>query len=43
MPFSVYQGNLSVLDQSFEQDIIPMACSEGLALAPWGVLGGGNI
>ncbi|KAH8989433.1 NADP-dependent oxidoreductase domain-containing protein [Lactarius akahatsu] len=42
-PFSVYQGNWSVLDRSFERDIIPMARSEGLALAPWGVLGGGKI
>ncbi|KAH9041004.1 NADP-dependent oxidoreductase domain-containing protein [Lactarius pseudohatsudake] len=42
-PFSVYQGNWSVLDRSFERDIIPMARSEGLALAPWGVLAGGKI
>ncbi|KAI9453096.1 NADP-dependent oxidoreductase domain-containing protein [Lactarius psammicola] len=42
-PFSVYQGNWSVLDRSFERDIIPMARSEGLALAPWGVLGAGRI
>ncbi|KAI9440917.1 NADP-dependent oxidoreductase domain-containing protein [Lactarius indigo] len=33
----------SILDRSFERDIIPMARSEGLALAPWGVLGGGKI
>ena len=42
-PFCIYQGNWSVLDRSFERDIIPMARSEGLALAPWGVLGGGKI
>ncbi|KAI0301754.1 Aldo/keto reductase [Multifurca ochricompacta] len=42
-PFSIYQGLWSVLDRSFERDIIPMARSEGLALAPWGVLGGGKI
>lgn len=42
-PFSVYQGNWSILERSFERDIIPMARSEGLALAPWGVLGGGKI
>ncbi|KAI0248742.1 NADP-dependent oxidoreductase domain-containing protein [Lactifluus subvellereus] len=41
-PFSVYQGNWSILERSFERDIIPMARSEGLALAPWGVLGGGE-
>ena len=32
-----------MLERSFERDIIPMARSEGLALAPWGVLGGGKI
>jgi aryl-alcohol dehydrogenase-like predicted oxidoreductase len=42
-PFSVYQGKWSVLDRSFERDIIPMARAEGLALAPWDVLGGGKI
>jgi aryl-alcohol dehydrogenase-like predicted oxidoreductase len=42
-PFSIYQGNWSILDRSFERDIIPMARSEGLALAPWGVLHGGKI
>jgi aryl-alcohol dehydrogenase-like predicted oxidoreductase len=42
-PFCIYQGNWSVLDRSFERDIIPMARSEGLALAPWGVLGAGKI
>ncbi|KAH8989432.1 Aldo/keto reductase [Lactarius akahatsu] len=42
-PFSIYQGNWSIFDRSFERDIIPMARSEGLALAPWGVLAGGKI
>ncbi|KIK57459.1 hypothetical protein GYMLUDRAFT_86885 [Collybiopsis luxurians FD-317 M1] len=48
-PFSVYQGQWSILDRSFERDIIPMARSldfhpiQGLALAPWGVLGGGKL
>ena len=42
-PFSVYQGNWSVLDRSLERDIIPMVRSEGLALAPFGVLGSGKI
>ncbi|KAF8591648.1 Aldo/keto reductase [Ramaria rubella] len=42
-PFSIYQGKWSILDRSFERDIIPMARSEGLALAPWSVLGGGRI
>ncbi|KAF5340608.1 hypothetical protein D9611_007428 [Ephemerocybe angulata] len=42
-PFSVYQGEWSVLQRSFERDIIPMARDEGMALAPWGVLAGGKI
>ncbi|KAJ3502024.1 hypothetical protein NMY22_g18726 [Coprinellus aureogranulatus] len=42
-PFSVYQGQWSILERSFERDIIPMARDEGIALAPWGVLGGGKI
>lgn len=29
--------------RSFERDIIPMARSLGLALAPWDVLGGGKL
>jgi aryl-alcohol dehydrogenase-like predicted oxidoreductase len=42
-PFSIYQGEWSIFERSFERDIIPMARSEGLALAPWGVLAGGKI
>ncbi|KAE9398603.1 Aldo/keto reductase [Gymnopus androsaceus JB14] len=42
-PFVVYQGLWNVLDRSFERDILPMARSLGLALAPWGVVGGGKI
>jgi aryl-alcohol dehydrogenase-like predicted oxidoreductase len=42
-PFSIYQGKWSALERSFERDIIPMARAEGLALAPWDVLGGGKI
>ncbi|KAH8995150.1 hypothetical protein EDB86DRAFT_3243793 [Lactarius hatsudake] len=41
--FSVYQGNWSIFDRSFERDIISMGRSEGLALSPWGVLGAGKI
>ncbi|KAF2268828.1 aryl-alcohol dehydrogenase-like protein [Lojkania enalia] len=40
-PFSVYQGRWSAADRDFEREIIPMARSEGMALAPWGALGGG--
>ncbi|KAF8530784.1 aryl-alcohol dehydrogenase [Gautieria morchelliformis] len=38
-PFCIYQGKWSILERSFERDIIPMAKSGGLALAPWGVMG----
>ncbi|TFK29158.1 arylalcohol dehydrogenase [Coprinopsis marcescibilis] len=42
-PFSVYQGSWSILERSFEREIIPMARMEGMALAPWAVLGGGKL
>ncbi|KAJ2925931.1 hypothetical protein H1R20_g11156, partial [Candolleomyces eurysporus] len=42
-PFSVYQGYWSIMERSFERDIIPMARQEGMALAPWGVLAAGKI
>ncbi|KAF5372519.1 hypothetical protein D9758_005276 [Tetrapyrgos nigripes] len=42
-PFVVYQGEWSILQRSFERDIIPMAASFGMALAPWGVLAHGKI
>ncbi|KAH8102109.1 aryl-alcohol dehydrogenase [Cristinia sonorae] len=42
-PFSVYQGAWSVLDRDFEREILPMARQQGMALAPWNVLGGGKI
>ncbi|KAJ3541244.1 hypothetical protein NMY22_g3959 [Coprinellus aureogranulatus] len=35
-PFSVYQGQWSILERSFERDIIPMARDEGIALATLG-------
>ncbi|KAG0646118.1 Norsolorinic acid reductase A, partial [Hyphodiscus hymeniophilus] len=41
-PFSVYQGRWSAALRDFERDIIPMCEAEGMALAPWGALGGGN-
>lgn len=41
--FVIYQGRWCVFDRSLERDIIPMARSEGLAIAPWGVLGAGKI
>jgi aryl-alcohol dehydrogenase-like predicted oxidoreductase len=42
-PFSVYQGAWNVMQRSFEREIIPMARSEGMALAPWNVLAAGKI
>jgi aryl-alcohol dehydrogenase-like predicted oxidoreductase len=42
-PFSVYQGNWSAAKRDFERDIIPMTVHEGMALAPWGALGGGKF
>jgi len=41
--FVVYQGRWSVLDRDFERDIIPMCISEGMAIAPFGALGGGKF
>ncbi|KAF5010399.1 hypothetical protein FDECE_3451 [Fusarium decemcellulare] len=42
-PFSIYQGRWSIMNRDFERDIIPMARHYGMALAPWGVLGGGRL
>ncbi|KAK0201250.1 NADP-dependent oxidoreductase domain-containing protein [Desarmillaria ectypa] len=42
-PFVIYQGKWSILDRSFEREIIPMAKSLGLALSPWGVLAQGKL
>ncbi|KAI4715172.1 hypothetical protein J4E89_000859 [Alternaria sp. Ai002NY15] len=41
--FSIYQGRWSAADRSFEREIIPMALDEGMALAPWGAIGGGSF
>ncbi|KAI1102217.1 norsolorinic acid reductase [Jackrogersella minutella] len=41
--FSVYQGRWSAAQRDFEREIIPMARAEGMALAPWGALGGGKF
>ncbi|RYP62204.1 hypothetical protein DL771_009836 [Monosporascus sp. 5C6A] len=41
--FSVYQGKWNAAARDFEREIIPMARAEGMALAPWGSLGGGNF
>ncbi|EJD04793.1 arylalcohol dehydrogenase [Fomitiporia mediterranea MF3/22] len=42
-PFVIYQGAWNVMDRSFERDIIPMARTCGLALAPWNVLSAGRL
>ncbi|KAF8157095.1 NADP-dependent oxidoreductase domain-containing protein [Crassisporium funariophilum] len=42
-PFVIYQGAWNVMERSFEREIIPMARSEGMALAPWNVLAGGKL
>ncbi|KAF2712997.1 norsolorinic acid reductase [Pleomassaria siparia CBS 279.74] len=39
--FTVYQGRWSAASRDFEREIIPMCMDEGMALAPWGALGGG--
>jgi aryl-alcohol dehydrogenase-like predicted oxidoreductase len=41
--FSIYQGRWSAGDRSFEREIIPMALDQGMALAPWGAIGGGSF
>ena len=41
--FVVYQGNWNAGKRDFERDIIPMCVAEGMGLAPWGALGGGNF
>ncbi|KAI0787016.1 Aldo/keto reductase [Abortiporus biennis] len=42
-PFVIYQGAWNILSRDFEREIIPMAKSFGMALAPWNVLAGGKI
>ncbi|RYP58449.1 hypothetical protein DL769_008940 [Monosporascus sp. CRB-8-3] len=41
--FSVYQGRWNAAARDFEREIVPMARAEGMALAPWSSLGGGNF
>ncbi|THU81634.1 arylalcohol dehydrogenase [Dendrothele bispora CBS 962.96] len=42
-PFVIYQGKWSLMDRSFEREIISMARANGMALAPWGVIGRGRF
>ncbi len=37
----MYQGRWSIAHRDFERDILPMVHSEGMGIAPWGVLGQG--
>ena len=41
--FVVYQGRWNAALRDFERDIVPMAAAEGMGLAPWDALGGGNF
>ena len=40
-PFSVYEGQWSAAEREIERDVVPMCIDEGMALAPFGVLGMG--
>ncbi|GFZ50406.1 oxidoreductase with NAD+ or NADP+ as acceptor [Saitozyma sp. JCM 24511] len=42
-PFVIYQGNWSLALRDMERDILPMARAFGMAIAPWGALGGGRF
>jgi aryl-alcohol dehydrogenase-like predicted oxidoreductase len=42
-PFVVYQGMWNASMRDFERDIIPMCISEGMGIAPYGVLGQGRF
>ncbi|KAL9634176.1 MAG: hypothetical protein Q9164_004256, partial [Protoblastenia rupestris] len=41
--FVVYQGQWSAANRDFERDIVHMVAAEGMGMAPWGALGGGNF
>ncbi|MCJ1444311.1 MAG: hypothetical protein MMC23_004812 [Stictis urceolatum] len=41
--FSVYQGRWSAAERDMERDVIPMCRDEGMGIAPWGALGGGQF
>ncbi|KAI1791081.1 Aldo/keto reductase [Ganoderma leucocontextum] len=42
-PFVIYQAHWSVLDRRIEHEVLPMCRHEGIAIAAYGVLGGGHI
>lgn len=41
--FVVYQGRWSVVNRDFERDILDLVREEGMGLAPWNALGGGEF
>ncbi|KAF2095962.1 norsolorinic acid reductase [Rhizodiscina lignyota] len=41
--FVVYQGQWSAANRSFERDILQLCEHDGMSIAPWGVLGGGQF
>ena len=42
-PFVIYQGLWSAAERSFEREILHMVRDEGMGIANWGALGGGNF
>ena len=42
-PFVLYQGKWSAANRDFERDILDLCREEGMGLAPWGALGGGQF
>ncbi|KAK4220763.1 NADP-dependent oxidoreductase [Podospora fimiseda] len=42
-PFSVYSGKWNVIIRDLEREVIPMARQFGMAITPWGTLGGGKF
>lgn len=41
--FSIYQGRFNAADRDLEREVIPMARSEGMAIAAWSSLGSGKF
>lgn len=41
--FSIYQGRFNAADRDLEREVIPMARSEGMAIAVWSALGSGKF
>lgn len=39
----MYQGRWSAAQRDMETDIVPMCQAEGMAIVPWGTLGGGKL